>query len=345
MTRGLRVILLAGVCGLAASPALAQQQDCNTQLQTIDQRARTVQLSPVDQQTYQRLLGEARGFLQESDQARCLRVVSRIKEIEALRMAAAGQPQVPTAGEAQVAAGQIQARVQTQPAEVQIEQDPAEITVDQSAARVQVQQAAPQVTVVIPEPVVIIEQAPPQVTVKQPEPRVTVTQAEPVVQVIQAEPQVEIRQADQARVELIDPSQPRPPQAEPQAAATEAATTPPAGAQQGEATAVRTASAFDTMHPGDLVGHDVETQDGTKIGGISRIVRDSDRNLFAVMTVGSLRSTAEKTVAVPLQNLQRSPDGRFVLTITEEQVKGLPSVDTGLYTDVQADQVLSSDRG
>jgi len=117
------------------------------------------------------------------------------QETQQERPVAAQQDQEP--GQERTAEQQDQ-KSEQQRDQVAARDSEADIRVEQPQAQVQVQQPEPQVRVAQPEPKVTVKQPPPEIEVQvvQPEPEVTVEQGQPKVDVRQQEPEVAVEQQE-----------------------------------------------------------------------------------------------------------------------------------------------------
>ena len=212
--------LALAIAGLLATPvALA---NCDIELQQIEQRVKSADMDPQNEQVLVDWLAEQRIENATTPAAQCTALAAEIERQmreKGYFVAAASLESDPlgtdpayagTTGEAQgdeiaIAASPAEIVVQQpaadvdvtqQPAEVQVEMEPAEVLVQVPEPRVKVTQPPPQVTVHQPDPTVTIEQQDPQVSVDQAEPNVSISQGEPQVRIEQGEPQVSVQQSD-----------------------------------------------------------------------------------------------------------------------------------------------------
>ena len=85
--------------------------------------------------------------------------------------------------------------------------------------------------------------------------------------------------------------------------------------------------AFSGMVAGDLIGMEVIEANGETVGEIDYVVRQAD-GLAAVIGIGGFLGLGEYTVAVPLDEFSRSPEGELKLnTWTEAELEAQPEFD------------------
>jgi hypothetical protein len=83
----------------------------------------------------------------------------------------------------------------------------------------------------------------------------------------------------------------------------------------------------------DVLGAEVVTDRGETIADVSEVVRGrDDGRLYAILEVGGFLGIADKSVALPLDQLQVAEDDRLVLPqATESQLEDLPTYQEDEY--------------
>lgn len=263
---------------------------------------------------------------QQNQQERPVAAQQDRQEPEQERTIAEQQDQQPQQQEDQVAARDSEAEilVEQPQAQVRVQQPEPQVRVAQPEPKVTVKQAPPEieVRVVQPEPEVIVEQGQPRVDVRQQEPEVTVLQQEPEVSVQLDKPEVAVQQSDpevqveqsgrpevyveeqqQAQVQIQQQGEPQvdvvtqQPQEDQQAA----------GQQQREQP--RTAG-MDAAEAEQLVGRDLVSSDGERLGSIEDAKLSQDGNTVEFLIV---QGDQNKMHPVPAELVQ-AEEGQQELT-------------------------------
>src|SRR5690606_23227046 len=151
----------------------------------------------------------------------------------------------------------------------------------------------------------------PDVSVRQAEPEVSVQQGEPEVSVRQGEPSVSVGQQSEQQRQGVQ-------QEERQAASQQQ--------DRIEQQQSRQTTEFTTdLDPQELVGNNVVTPDGDDLGEISGVARSrADDDMHALIDVGGFLGIGERTVALPLDRLERNQDGDIVTRMSREELEQLP---------------------
>jgi PRC-barrel domain len=77
-----------------------------------------------------------------------------------------------------------------------------------------------------------------------------------------------------------------------------------------------------------VLGSRVVNAEGQEVGEIEDLVLDQNQIAYAVVSVGGLLGLGEKTVAVPLDDLQLGEGETYLMTsATQEQLEQMPGYD------------------
>jgi hypothetical protein len=88
------------------------------------------------------------------------------------------------------------------------------------------------------------------------------------------------------------------------------------------------AGSLETLGDSEIVGKTVVSQDGEEIGEIDEVLTDPNtQQQVAVIDVGGFLGIGEKSVAVALDELQLSDDGRVRSDLTRETLQSQPEHD------------------
>jgi sporulation protein YlmC with PRC-barrel domain len=268
-----------------------------------------------------------------------------------------------------------QVKVQEQGLAVQVEQAPPQVTVHQPTPQVNVRQLQPVIIVRQPPPKVIIEQTQPEIIVRMPEPEVNVSMAEPQVmvnvpkpdvQVIRQEPKVAINAA-QAVVSLLPRKQAEvgiqsaQPQVhyerigEPQIIVHQAEGGPQirfekmtaAEALQLKPQIHQLALATDIGKPALPVGlltsqikdKDIYNLGGEKLGVVNEVLMGPEKKAYFVVEYSDYLGLGPRKVLLPADNFALQGDRLAIPTLSDEELKRLPSWNEDMegYTAAAAD--------
>src|SRR5690606_6702003 len=200
-----------------------------------------------------------------------------------------------------------------------------------------VQQAEPQVEVSQAEPDVSVQQAEPDVSVRQAEPEVSVRQAEPAVEVRHGEPSVRVGQAPrQAQSQQGPKSQSQPAQQSPSQQGQQSLSEQQRQAEARQQAERETTEFTTELNPQEIVGNNVVTPQGETIGEISGVARSrTDSEMHALIDVGGFLGLGERTVALPMDRLERNQDGDVVTQMSREELEQLPEYDSQDYAAIE----------
>lgn len=324
--------LLAVAVATCGTTAYAQQ-DCQQQITRIEQEIQQQQLNQQRQTEVRDLLRAAR-----QNQVDCQAYVSRAEQLmNQGTQTAIGQPHIaptPPAEQPSPAASQApvqepdldprqvvqqQAQGPRQPQDetlnVEVDQAPAQVDVQTRAPRIVVKQQPAEVTVKQKPPVVEITQHEPEITVEQPKPEVQVNRAQPDVEVTQSKPEVVVRQAE-PEVHVVQPE------------ATARVQTEQAGQQ------VARQSGQSQLSLEELQGNQALSSRGEEIGEIQNFVRADDGTAHALVAVGGVWGLGERTIAVPLDQVQLTEDGDLQTQLSQQEIEAQQGFDEQDYEEI-----------
>lgn len=98
--------------------------------------------------------------------------------------------------------------------------------------------------------------------------------------------------------------------------------------------------AFAGMKVADILGMNVETQDGEIVGEIDYVVKDGD-GYSAVIGIGGFLGLGEYTVSLPLEKFEVKDTRLLLNSETEAELKAMPEVDESELEGLDGDYVIS----
>jgi sporulation protein YlmC with PRC-barrel domain len=88
----------------------------------------------------------------------------------------------------------------------------------------------------------------------------------------------------------------------------------------------------DALSEEELVDQPVYSRDGEEIGTVANVVADENgESKFAVVDVGDFLGIGGKQVAIDVQNLEMTADGRIQSDVTADLLQSMPEYETSEY--------------